>query len=324
MLRAGGRRCWLGGNLGGSLLDNVDDMSATDWVVVELSSFQLARLPDGCPAPSISVVTNCTPNHLDWHSDWASYVAAKQRLLNLQQSDGIAIVGVTPNVIEDWRRSARGAFFVAEDHLSGPVPSEWPPHLRTNARLAAAAARTAGASDTAIAQGFSKFRPLEHRQQMIGQIAGRTFIDDSKATTPEATIAALGAQSGPVWLLLGGSDKQCDFAPLFSVASDLARGVACFGAVGPRLAQQFCIYLDTKDASLPVAAHPRLDEALAWCWSQSVPGDTILLSPGCASHDQYADYIARAEHFRRLVNDLRAEDSNARRKSLAPRREGAK
>lgn len=320
MLRAAGRRCWLGGNLGGSLLDVVDEMSAADWVVVELSSFQLARLPEGCPAPSIAVVSNCTPNHLDWHGDWKAYVAAKQRLLRLQQDDSIAIVGVAPDVVDDWRHNARGAFFFADELPSVPVPLAWPPHLQLNARLAAAAARAAGASDEAIAQGLDGFRPLEHRQQVIGAIAGRTFIDDSKATTPEATMAALAAQAGSVWLLLGGSDKQCDFAPLISVAIHRARGVACYGAVGARLAEQFVESLAASGAALPIAAHATLDEALAWCWRRSEPGDTILLSPGCASHDQYVDYVARAGNFRRLVVELRTADSQAAQQSLAQRR----
>ena len=324
MLRAAGRRCWLGGNLGGSLLDVVDEMSATDWVMIELSSFQLARLPEGCPVPAIAVVTNCTPNHLDWHGDWNAYAAAKQRLLSLQQSDGVAIVGVTPDVVDDWRPSARGAFFVADELPPAPVPHAWSSHLQRNACLAAAAAEAAGANEAAIAQGLRRFHPLEHRQQVIGTVAGRTFIDDSKATTPEATIAALAAQPGPVWLLLGGSDKQCEFAPLVSVAIHGARGVACYGAVGARLyaqlARQLAKQCAAGSSALPIAALATLADALDWCWRHSSPGDTILLSPGCASHDQYADYVARAGHFRRLVNDLRAEGSNARQNGLAQRR----
>ena len=189
---------------------------------------------------------------------------------------------------------------------------------------AAAAARAAGANEAAIAAGLHSFRPLEHRQQEIGAVAGRTFIDDSKATTPEATIAALAAQAGPVWLLMGGSDKQCDFAPLVQQAIRHARGVACYGAVGDRLAEQLAEQLAKQCpagiAALPIAALATLDDALDWCWRHSSPGDTILLSPGCASHDQYADYIARAGHFRRRVNDLHAEVSNARQKSLAQKR----
>lgn len=324
ILRAAGRRCWLGGNLGGSLLDVVEEMSAADCAVVELSSFQLARLPEGCPVPAIAVVTNCTPNHLDWHGDWNAYVSAKQRLLSLQQSGDIAIVGVAPEAVDDWRRIARGAFIVADELPPAPVPPDWPPHLHLNARVAAAAARAAGASEAAIEEAVGNFRPLEHRQQVIGAVTGRTFIDDSKATTPEATIAALAAQPGPVWLLLGGSDKRCDFAPLVSEAIHRARGVACYGAVGSRLAEQLTQQLEIPSAegmpALSIAVHPTLDGALAWCWERSSPGDTILLSPGCASHDQYPDYVTRAGHFRRLVNDLHAEVSNARQKTLAQKR----
>ncbi|MBX9790559.1 MAG: UDP-N-acetylmuramoyl-L-alanine--D-glutamate ligase [Pirellulales bacterium] len=314
MIRADGRRSWLGGNLGGSLLDFVDEMSADDWVVLELSSFQLARLPGDCPGPSIAVVTNCTPNHLDWHGTWDAYVAAKQRLLRLQPAGGIAIVNLDDSQLAAWRGCAPGAFQCADELSAEPATRDWPLHLRDNAKLAAAAARAGGVPEAAIARGLANFRPLEHRQQVIGAITGRTFVDDSKATTPEATIAALAAHSEPVWLLLGGTDKQCDFAPLATVAARHTKGIACFGMVGARLAAE----LASRAPGLVVSRHTTLDDALGWCWRQSAAGETILLSPGCASHDQYFDYVARARHFRDLVRDLPSSFAPANSGRLSP------
>ena len=315
MLRAAGRRSWLGGNLGGSMLDFVDEMSADDWVVLELSSFQLARLPGDFPGPSIAVVTNCTPNHLDWHGTWDAYVAAKQQLLWLQPAGAIAIVNLDDSQRATWRGCARGVFRCADELPVEQAARDWPVHLHDNAKLAAAAARAGGAPEAAIAKGLENFRPLEHRQQAIGTVAGRTFVDDSKATTPEATIAALAAQAEPVWLLVGGSDKGCDFAPLAKVAARRMKGIACYGMVGERLAAE----LSSGAPNVPISVQASLDDALGWCWRQSTPGETILLSPGCASHDQYVDYVARARHFRQLAANLRTKVSQTEGRGLAQR-----
>ncbi|MGD9646400.1 MAG: UDP-N-acetylmuramoyl-L-alanine--D-glutamate ligase [Pirellulales bacterium] len=310
MLRAAGQRCWLGGNLGGSLLDSVDAIGADDWVVLEVSSFQLARLANDCPGPANAIVTNCTPNHLDWHGKWSEYVAAKQRLLQMQPATGMAFVGPVDE-LDRWRACVRGSFYTAKELPDAPQTGSWPHHLRLNAKLAAAAAAAAGVGQSAIEQALTQFQPLDHRQQAIADVAGRTFVDDSKATTPEATIAALASlkRSEPrrrVWLLAGGSDKQCDFAPLGSAIARGLGGVACYGAVGRRLSVQLAAA--APDTTLVVCK--TLDEALAWCWRNSAAGDTVLLSPACASHDQYADYVARAGHFRQLVDGL-AKSHNA-------------
>ena len=145
-------------------------------------------------------------------------------------------------------------------------------HNRANAALAAAAASAAGADRESIVRGLAEFTGLPHRLQIVAEIAGRLFINDSKATTPEAAIAALESMDRPTWILLGGSDKQIDLSPLAAAAGRRARGAAVYGAVGDKLDR----LLATHSPRLPRFRVESLDDALAWCWKQSQPGDAIF------------------------------------------------
>jgi UDP-N-acetylmuramoylalanine--D-glutamate ligase len=131
-------------------------------------------------------------------------------------------------------------------------------------------------------------------------MAGRRFYNDSKATTPEAAIAALASMDRPTWILLGGSDKQVNLQPLAQAVGPRARGAALFGATAAKLDE----LLATHAPSLPRSRVATIDEAFAWCWKQSNPGDAILLSPACASLDQFRDYAERGERFVQLVGQL--------------------
>jgi UDP-N-acetylmuramoylalanine--D-glutamate ligase len=150
MLEAGGKRVWLGGNIGGSLLGELDQMRDGDWLVVELSSFQLQYLSQEVVAPRIAIVTNCTPNHLDWHGDFTAYQRAKRRLLELQDASGTAVINPAAASLVDWHERVRGTPAAPyPDDLIPPLRSPGG-HFRQNAACAAAAASSAGISDEAI------------------------------------------------------------------------------------------------------------------------------------------------------------------------------
>jgi UDP-N-acetylmuramoylalanine--D-glutamate ligase len=297
ILSADGQKTWLGGNIGVSLLSELPAIETADRVVLELSSFQLAHLSDRARFPTAAVVTNCTPNHLDWHGLLPAYTAAKRRLIDGLPPDGFAVLNPADPESWSWRGDLRAK-------LVTPAPTEQIPqlavpgeHNRLNAALAAAAAVELGASATAITTGLGQFSGLEHRCQALEEAGGRRIIDDSKSTTPEATLSALTSCGGRVWLLLGGQDKGADFGPLQSQVVRQAAGAACFGFVGRRL-QAGLAQLST---SFPCCAVTDLPAAFSWCWENSQPGDTILLSPACASLDQFRDFVHRAEVFRALV-----------------------
>lgn len=292
-----GRRAWLGGNIGHSLLDDLPRMTPDDWVVLELSSFQLWHLSPHARPVAVAIVTSCTPNHLNWHPGYEHYVAAKQRLLTLQTPQGQAVLNTSDAEVSRWTCLVRGA-------LLAPLPdAEIPPlgvpgrHNRSNAALAAAAALGVGCTPGAVRAGLTQFSGLGQRLELTATVAGRRLYNDSAATTPESTIEALRSLPKPLWLLAGGTDKGADLAALFAAIAEHAHGAAFFGAVGPRLHAE----LARRSPALPSCDVPTLADALAWCWQHSQPGDSIVLSPGFSSHDQFTNYRHRGEHFDELV-----------------------
>ncbi|HTU27566.1 MAG TPA: UDP-N-acetylmuramoyl-L-alanine--D-glutamate ligase [Pirellulales bacterium] len=304
MFQVAGRRVWLGGNIGQSLLSTLEAMRPADVVVLELSSFQLAQLSPTARFPRAALVTGCTPNHLDWHGTLPAYAAAKRRLVEHLPAGGLAVLNPRDPEVASWPVPAHARRLEPwpPERVAGlSVPGE---HQRANAALAAAMAEAFNVPAAAIETALAAFRPLAHRQQSLGKVGGRTFIDDSKSTTPEATLAALAACPGPVWLLAGGQDKRL---PLESFGRELARrgvGVACYGALGPALGvalEQAAEELGSRPSYVVVE---RLEQALTWCWIRSRPGDTILLSPAAASLDQFRDFYHRGRVFRDLVARL--------------------
>ena len=310
ILRASGRRTFLGGNIGGSLLEQLPQIGRDDWVVLELSSFQLRhfRRPHTPCAGSahgvcrlhIAVVTGCTPNHLDWHRSFADYAAAKQRILAGQTPDDFAVLNARDAEVASWRPLVRG-------HLvSTPELDDLPPlavpgeHNRINAACAAAAAMAAGCGDGEVRQGLRRFVGLPQRLESIADITGRRFYNDSAATTPESTVAALRSLDVHVWLLAGGAAKGCDFGPLTAEIVRRARGAAFFGAVREKLLERVA----SIDRRFPCIAVETLDEALQWCWMRCRSGEAIVFSPGCAGTDQFRNYRRRGECFVELVGRL--------------------
>ncbi len=161
------------------------------------------------------------------------------------------------------------------------------------------------ARERALQEGLASFGGLPHRLQFVAEIEGRRFYNDSKATTPEAAMAALASFDAPVWLLAGGHAKGGDYAALVGAIAALGRGAALFGSAGPMLHD----LLAGCPSKLPICLTETLNEALQWVWAQSTVGDVILLSPACASFDHYRDFDERGSHFIGLV---RTEKSPSR------------
>jgi UDP-N-acetylmuramoylalanine--D-glutamate ligase len=299
MLAASGRRAWLGGNIGHSLLADLLSISADDIVVIELSSFQLYWLNEMARWPRHAMVTNCSPNHLEWHGNWEHYVAAKRRLISHLPRDGVAVLNFDDSEVASWDsdwcgRAVRPSAEILV--LLQPVGD----HNRTNAALAAAMARAIGVDDASIDRALKSFAGLPHRLQFVAEISGRTFYDDSKSTTPAATIAALAAMSRPTWLLLGGAKQPVDWTDFPLAVVRRAQAAALFGSTAEILERE----LRNADPRFKLHRADSLAAALAWCWRHSAPGDAILLSPACASTDQFRDFVHRGEEFQRLVRRL--------------------
>ncbi len=230
ILEADGRRVWLGGNLGGSLLGELEQMTISDWVVLELSSFQLARLSTSSRWPEAAIIVNCTPNHLDWHGDWQAYVGAKQRLLAGQTAESLAVLDARDPEVGRWQTRVRGRLLPPLDDQDVPplaVPGE---HNRRNAACAAAAATGLGCSPQSVERGLTAFCGLPHRLEVALEADGRTFYNDSMATTPESVMAAIDALGPCAWFLVGGYDKGVDYEGLIA---RLAAGGAARRSMAP-------------------------------------------------------------------------------------------
>jgi UDP-N-acetylmuramoylalanine--D-glutamate ligase len=303
LLRKAGRRTWLGGNIGQSLLSRLSLIVPDDWVVMELSSFHLWHLGPNVRMPRVAVVTGCSPNHLDWHRDYADYVAAKQQILLRQTRHDWAVLNTHDAEVSTWEPMVRGRLVPLPELEEIPplaVPGE---HNRINAACAAAAAQAVGCPWESIRRGLAEFRGLPQRLELVGGVAGRQFYNDSTSTTPESTIAALRALEPPVWLLAGGKDKGLDFGDLAAAAVEKARGAAFFGSVR----QVLWGWVAARNPQFPCTAVETMAEAFDWCWTRSRPCESIVLSPGAASVDQFRNFRQRGEMFDKLVRNLKGK-----------------
>ncbi|MBX3444846.1 MAG: UDP-N-acetylmuramoyl-L-alanine--D-glutamate ligase [Planctomyces sp.] len=334
MLAASGRRAWLGGNIGVSLLPVVDDIEPGDWVVLELSSFQLTDLDRLRFRPDVAVVTNLRPNHLDWHASLDEYRQAKQTILRWQQPTDVAVLNADDADVASWPAIGRKAWFGREgatvagastarddsarvrgSRLVGRVagqdvdldlqdgfrlPGE---HHAINAAAATAAALTIGADTAALRSALRAFEGLPHRLQRIDEQRGRAFFDDSKATTPDAAIAALRAFEAPVILLAGGYDKHVDLSDLADAIAERAAATALMGQTAEALDALLAERRTARGEPPKRRVCATFEEAFSWGVDQSSPGDVVLLSPGCASFGWFQNYVERGREFARLARE---------------------
>ncbi|TWT52330.1 UDP-N-acetylmuramoylalanine--D-glutamate ligase MurD [Thalassoglobus neptunius] len=326
MLQAAGRAAFLGGNIGVSLLPTVGSIREEDWVVLELSSFQLSQLASTQPIPEITVVTNFRPNHLDWHPSIDDYRQCKEQASRWQTDRQVTILNRDDEALRNWpgagkriwfgrslQESEQGARVAPEGILlqaetgQTMIPFSQLPdrfqyrHLQEN--LAAALAVTGICLElppNQLVDGVRRFEPLSHRLEVLSVDGPVTFVNDSKATTPEATIAAVQSMAKPIYLILGGKDKQVDLRPMCEAFSQRVQGVACIGDVGETLADHF----RELTPGLPVEVAASLDHAVEWSISRARSGDIVLLSPGCASHSEFYNFEHRGDEFRRIVSEL--------------------
>ncbi len=316
------RRVWLGGNIGISLLDQLDRIAAGDIVVLELSSFQLELLRQRRFRPKIAVITNFSPNHLDWHGTAAAYRRAKQGILDSQLPTDAAVLPTVNGSDPGWRARARvfrfgngdteedGVFLEPgclvlrsgriEDTMRGAQPPQLPgAHNRLNIAAAACAAWLAGADPAGCADALMSFIPLPHRLQFVAERFGRRFVNDSLATTPESAIQGLRAINGRIILLAGGYDKGQNLAEFAAEIAQHATGVVLLGQTAPMLQRLIRAQDRQNETAVRVARNPT--DGFLQAVALSRPGDTVLLSPGCASFDWYRDYRDRGEQFSEMA-----------------------
>ncbi len=302
----------VGGNIGNSLLPHVNEISDRDWVILELSSFQLHWLSRRKYSFEVAVLTNYFPHHLDWHGGEENYRACKQSLLRNQDVTQLAVLPASFRENGDWRSQATPVYFGNED-LAG-LPECWPVHDRRNAAAAYAAVKRIGDLQGGnicwedAASLLKDYRGLPHRMEFVAEREGRRFINDSKATCPHAAIAALRSMTEPTWLILGGALLPDDLEGLIGElkTTSILRGIACVGPTGQRIFQRLKPILSKQKKNVLCQLYPSLKPAVQWCWESSKSGDSILLSPGCPSYDEFQNYEQRGNNFAKFAKELKS------------------
>jgi UDP-N-acetylmuramoylalanine--D-glutamate ligase len=304
------------GNVGTAASSLAGTVSPEVTVVCEASSFQLEDTL--AFAPEAAVLLNLEADHLDRHESFEQYVASKLRIFANQGNDDIAVAPVDLDV-EDLGGCARRVLFggpgaelsdragqlwwdeqplLAVDEISLPGA-----HNRANAMAAAAVCLARGLEPAAVADGLRTFAGVAHRLERIGTAPARpvAFINDSKATNVASTLVALASYADGVHLIAGGRGKRQDFSPLAGPVAERCRAVYLIGEATEELADALA---PADHADVPLHRCGDLTRAVHAAAAAARPGDTVLLSPACASYDQYPNFEARGQHFRELVEGL--------------------
>jgi len=318
---------WVGGNIGDPLLNHIDQVKPDDLAVMEISSFQLEQMTI---SPDIAVILNITPNHLDRHKTMDAYISAKSRIVAFQGKDAVAILGRDDPICWSLRKKIKGRLLsfgfsplensdvgmdlregklifqdgsrlreiidVSKIHLRGD-------HNKLNIMAACLAALVIGASDETIVSAIDEFRGVPHRLEFIRTWKNTEWYDDSIATTPERTLAAIRSFNEPLVLLLGGRDKDLPWEDLVDLIQQQVRLVVLFGEASELIYQALNkIPADTRNFNIEKCNS--LHDAVLKTSDLVIDGDVVLLSPGGTSFDEFRDFEERGERFQQWVQEL--------------------
>ncbi len=322
------QKVWVGGNIGLPLVAYLDEIKADDLVILELSSFQLEQMTI---SPHIAAVLNITPNHLDRHGTMEAYTAAKSRILSFQSTGDYAVLnredagswnmasitignlfsfGFTPSAslengsfLDETSLKLRHAgndqavLSINEIALRGK-------HNLLNVLAAIAICGAAGIPVTAMQAGISGFTGVEHRMELVRVWHGVSWINDSIATAPERTMAAIDSYTQPILLLLGGRDKDLPWDTLSAKVHKRVSHVILFGEAADKIYSAIGNPM-VGDALESVHSVGTLANALEKAVDLACSGDVVLLSPGCTSYDAFRDFEERGNYFKNWVNELK-------------------
>jgi UDP-N-acetylmuramoylalanine--D-glutamate ligase len=304
MLAEGGLTVHLGGNIGTPLLTRVGEMSPLDACAVELSSFQLM---DMTRSPHVAVITNLSPNHLDWHRDIDEYTVAKRRLLDFQSANDFAVLNgdnpATAGLHGRGRTKYFGVHTVNDGIIDGLLPISdirLPGWYNVENVMAAMTAVRGTVSDEAIMEAVRNFVGVEHRNQWVATVGGVHYYNNSIGSSPARTVATLHAHVGRVLLIAGGRDKKVPFDEMVSLLPDHVKVLLLIGEAASQIEAE----ARRVPSCPPIVRCEGLVEAVAQAHKLAEPGDTVLLSPACTAFDQYRNFEERGRHFVDLVGAL--------------------
>ncbi|MDK1117421.1 MAG: UDP-N-acetylmuramoyl-L-alanine--D-glutamate ligase [Anaerolineae bacterium] len=319
---------FVGGNIGDPLINYVDDMRPNDLAILEISSFQLDQMSI---SPNIASILNITPNHLDRHGTMEAYTAAKERILSYQSKDDVAILGRDDPGAWDLREHVNGKLYsfgfsdLPKEH-SGMVVSEGSYYLRDGAkymqlpvqdtihlrgdhnRLNILAAiiigYAAGLTLNTMVEAIDNFHGIPHRLEFVREMGGVKWFNDSTATTPERTQAAIRSFDEPIILMLGGKDKDLAWDKLAELIRERVDHVVVFGEAAEKILSAIGNPGSGKKRPFSLQRSEELQDAIRQAAEMAASGDVVLLSPGGTSFDQFSDFANRGDCFKKWVQEL--------------------
>ena len=318
MLKAEGKRVFLGGNIGTPLLDRVPDMTSDDYVVVELSSFQLMTMKRSAP---MAVVTNVTPNHLDIHRGMDEYIAAKANVFVHQSGENCVVLNADNDITRSFADIAKGEvrWFSLEEKVENGAyfDGEWLVSVENGAErrivradeikvpgmhnvanyLTAICAVRGIVGDKAIAKVAREFGGVEHRIEFVREVDGVRYYNDSIASSPTRTIAGLKSFKQKVVLIAGGYDKHIPFEPLAVELPAHVKTLVLCGATADKIESA----ARAVEGCPPIVRADGFEQAVIAARDIASEGDIVLMSPACASFDQFKNFAERGEKFKNIV-----------------------
>ena len=327
ILKQKGYRCFLGGNIGIPLFTKIEEMRPEDIVVLELSSFQLMDMQ---VSPRISVVTNVSPNHLNVHRSYEEYIEAKKNIFMYQKETGTVVLNYDNEITRSFAKDAKGKvlFFSSK----GNIPNEGYVYedgimkqCRANGireqllsvkeiplrgvhnyeNICAALAATSSLVDTKNQlQAIKKFKGVEHRIELVKEINGVKWYNDSIGTSPSRTMAGLSSFDENIVLIAGGYDKHLDYAPIGKPIVDKVRTLILMGATADKIEKAVQDELLRQGKQMPIYRCDTLEQTVNLAHEKAKPGDVVLFSPASASFDLFKNFEERGNLFKELVKKL--------------------
>lgn len=320
-----GFNCYLGGNIGIPLFTKIQEMKPTDMVILELSSFQLMNIHT---SPNIAVITNISPNHLDFHKSYEEYIESKKNIFKYQNEDGILVLNYDNELTRECAKEAKGKviFFSRENKLADGVildediikvcNNKLRKHILNTKDLllrgkhnyenvcAAISATLEIASTENQIEAVTKFKGVKHRLEFVKELNGVKWYNDSIGTSPTRTIAGLNAFNEKIVLIAGGYDKHLDYTPIAKPILENVSALILMGQTSKKIKEAVENEMETEQKQIEIYECDTLQETVNVAKKVAKKGEVVLFSPASASFDMYKNFEERGDKFKTIVNSL--------------------
>jgi len=320
MLKAQRQEGVVGGNIGDPLVEFISGPQEEEWVVAEISSFQLEGIVNF--RPHLAVLLNITEDHLDRYPNFPEYIQAKGKIFQNQKKEDYAVLNADESLTFQFAHQIESQVVLFSSQRAVPWGCFLTPeaiyyqgkdggkekfglerlqirgaHNLENIMAAVAVGKICGCPSAILQKVIEEFPGLEHRLEWVRDIDGVSFFNDSKGTNVGSVVKSLMSFRQPVWLIAGGRDKGGDYGPLKKIISDRVKGMALIGEARQRMFDDLGRLTETVLCN-------SLEEAVGWAKAKASPGEVVLLSPACSSFDMFANYQERGKRFKSIVQDL--------------------